>query len=155
VDDKLNHTLEFNSHCEPMDVLDDEDWNSNVKYLESDLFSMIYFLSEIEPKKKQATPFFNNLFSNAKAGSLFLFLDNGHTYYYEWFDQLIAGHGIEVLKSPQEYTYIHDLDEQKSDYFQSVSGLKRARAFWVVFFRKFTGDRTISHTTARRLRFPA
>lgn len=115
VDDKLDLPMEFNSHCEPMDVLVEADWGSNSKYLQSDLFSMVYFLSEIETKKKEATPFFENLFTNARAGSFFLFLDNGHTYYYEWFDQLIEGRGIDVLASAEERTQIYDLDEQKSD----------------------------------------
>lgn len=115
VDDKLDLPMEFNSHCEPMDVLDYNDWSSNSKYLQSDLFTMVYFLSEIETKKIGATPFLENLFTNAKSGSLFLFIDNGHRFYYEWFDQLIAKHGIDVLASAQGDTHIHDLDEEKTD----------------------------------------
>jgi putative SAM-dependent methyltransferase len=115
VDDKLDLPMEFNSHCEPMDVLDYEDWSSNSKYLESDLFSMIYFLSEIFKKKEAATPFFENLFTNAKSGSLFLFLDNNHIDHYGWFDELIAGHRIEVLKSAQGPDRIHDWGEEKTD----------------------------------------
>jgi hypothetical protein len=113
--DKVGSTINIQTHCESMDVLDSDDWGSNVKYLQSDLFTMIYFLSEIEAKRAEAEPFFHNLFDKAKPGAFFLFIDNKHTKYYGWFDELIEGHSFEVIKSYTENMRIDDLKEQKVD----------------------------------------
>jgi hypothetical protein len=115
IHEKLNLPMDINSRCSPMDVLNQKDWRSNTKYLNSDLFSMVYFLSEIEKKKQEATPFFDNLFAKAQVGSLFLFIDNRNAKYYGWFDQLISRHSIQVLTSYQGSMKIWDRAEEKQD----------------------------------------
>jgi hypothetical protein len=76
VDEKLSTQLQINTFCQTFDVTKRPSWENNSKYLSSDLFTMIYFLSEVYSLRQDAEPFFLNMFQSAKRGALFLFLDN-------------------------------------------------------------------------------
>jgi hypothetical protein len=69
-----------------MDVTDSSSWASYEKYLRADLFTLSYFLSEVYKIRARAEPFFSHCFSQMKAGSVVLFIDNNHSQFYGWFD---------------------------------------------------------------------
>ncbi len=72
---------------------------SHNKVLEADLFTLIYFMSEVHRQADQAQPFFDRLFAKAKPGAMILFVDNNTSKFYGWFDELAASHGMDVLES--------------------------------------------------------
>jgi len=76
VDEKLRSHLRIATSFVPFDVTDPKTWATYQKFLSSDLFTMIYFMSEINSLREEAEPFFTNLFEKAKSGSLILYVDN-------------------------------------------------------------------------------
>ncbi len=115
VDDKLITRLNINTFCQPFDVTDPSSWGSSSKYLASDLFTMIYFLSEVYSMKATAEPFFINMFENAKPGAIFLFLDNNSPVFFEWFDHMVSRTRMTTLLTFNGRMVIRDYAEQKHD----------------------------------------
>lgn len=111
VDDKLG--LPISNVFQTFDVTDSETWKHYDKFLSADLFTMIFFMSEIYLLRAKAAPFFTHLFKNAKQGSLLLYVDNRNAKFYGWFDSLVSAHGWKVLMSDQEWLKIEDLSEDK------------------------------------------
>jgi hypothetical protein len=111
VDDKLG--LPISNVFQNFDVTDPKTWKPYDKYLSADLFTMIFFMSEIDSLRAQAEPFFAHLFNNAKQGALLLYVDNRTAQFYNWFDSLMSAHGWKVLESGQERLTIEDLSERK------------------------------------------
>jgi len=56
-----------------MDVTDSTTWSSYEDYLQADLFTLSFFMSEVWRIKSKAEPFFSHCFSNAKSGAYFPF----------------------------------------------------------------------------------
>jgi len=107
----------------PLDVTKRDDWEPHIKYFQSDLFTMIYFMSEVFSLRDSAEEYFAYLFNQAKIGSLFLFIDNNSSEFYTWFDQLAEHHKIDILSSNETKMTV-PLDEEKSDlgkYFDKFS----------------------------------
>ncbi len=96
------------------DVCDKATWGNYSEYLDSDIFTMIYFMSEVFKIKNQAEPFFQNFFAKAKIGSLFLYVDNNSPDFYNWFDRLAKENSLVTIKSKSENIQI-SIDEQKID----------------------------------------
>lgn len=99
VDDKIDPEFRISTSYLPLNVTDPDDWKAHNKYFQSDLFTMIYFMSEIYSLKDLANEYFANLFSQAKRGSLFLFVDNNNPKFYGWFDELANKHSINTINS--------------------------------------------------------
>jgi hypothetical protein len=124
VDDKVED-LDFriSTSYMPLDVTKRDDWESHRKYFQSDLFTMIYFMSEVFSLRDSADEYFAHLFNQAKIGSLFLFIDNNNSEFYNWFDQLAANHKIDILSSDETNMNV-PIEEEKSDlgkYFDKFS----------------------------------
>lgn len=115
VDEKLSTEIQIRTFCQTFDVTLKSSWENNSKYLSSDLFTMIYFLSEVYSLKEEAEPFFLNMFENAKSGALFLFLDNNSPAFYSWFDDMVTRSPVDVLRKFEGNIGISDYSEEKSD----------------------------------------
>jgi len=113
--EKLNPNIQFTNIFQTFDVVDSRTWATTARYLNSDLFIMSYFMSEIDSLRVGAEPFFAHLFGNAKAGSLFLYIDNNSSHFYNWFDSLASAHHLEVLRSGEGRMGITDYSEEKTD----------------------------------------
>ena len=127
VDDKVED-LDFriSTSYMPLDVTKRDDWKSYTKYFQSDLFTMIYFMSEVFSLRDSADEYFAHLFNQAKIGSLFLFIDNNSSEFYTWFDQLAGNHKIDILSSNETKMKV-PFHEEKSDlgkYFAKFSSPK-------------------------------
>ena len=127
VDDKVED-LEFriSTSYMPLDVTKRDDWKSYIKYFQSDLFTMIYFMSEVFSLQDSANEYFANLFTQAKTGSLFLFIDNNDSQFYNWFDRLAENPKIDILSSNETKMTV-PFDEEKLDlgkYFAKFSSPK-------------------------------
>lgn len=114
VEDKFKHEFSISTSYLTFDVTDSDDWSINSKYFQSDLFTMIYFMSEIVTLREKANEYFINLFNKAKSGSLFLFVDNNDPEFYDWFDELAETHNIEIIKSQEERITVPS-EEEKLD----------------------------------------
>jgi len=126
VDEKLN--LPISNVFQTFDVTKPETWKHYDKFLSADLFTMIYFISEIDSLRKQAEPFFTHLFQNAKKGALLLYVDNRTAQFYKWFDSLISAHGWKVLASDEESLKIEDIGEEKTDLEPYYSKFSKSQA---------------------------
>lgn len=84
-----------------LDVTASDTWTSYRKFLQADLFTLSYFLSEVWSFRDEAEPFFDHCFGKAKAGALFLFIDNNDDkgVFPGWFEDLAKRHGVEVIVS--------------------------------------------------------
>jgi len=121
------------SHFQQLDVTDAESWEKQRKYLKADLFTFVYFISEIIALGDKAEPFFEHLFSTAKPGALFLFIDNqdaGRNRFVDWFSGLALRRGLEEV-----YTQTHDArlpgSEEKHDlepYLRRLGGSPKLTA---------------------------
>jgi hypothetical protein len=63
----------------------------------AEIYTMIYIMSELYANKSKASLFFYDLLEKMKPGSLILFIDNGHSNYYGWFDELLFYYDFEFL----------------------------------------------------------
>lgn len=122
VDDKLDDAgFNVSTVVFPLDVTKQDTWATSYNYLESDLFTMIYFLSEVYVLRDDADAFFSNLFAKAKAGSYFLFADNKHSEFSRHFDSLIESQTDMQLISSARDNIKMDWSEQKDklgDYYK-------------------------------------
>jgi hypothetical protein len=114
VDDKLSAPFRVSTFFQSFDVAEPTTWGQHIKFLNADLFTMVYFMSEIYRVKDKAEPFFINLFSKSKQGALFLYVDNDNSTFSDWFDALIRQHALKVLASNSTRLGV-DWDEEKRD----------------------------------------
>ncbi|AUX31907.1 MULTISPECIES: hypothetical protein [Sorangium] len=94
---KLKTGLNINTAYIPHDALDPKTWERSRKLLRADLFTMIYFVSEIYAFRDRAQPYFEHIFASAKPGAMFLFIDNNSDMFVDWFDGMASRAGMEVL----------------------------------------------------------
>ena len=58
--------------------------------------------------------YYNTLFSSARRGSHFLFIDNRNRDFYGWFDDLAKTNGLTIIEA-NECTHKMDPSEEKQD----------------------------------------
>jgi|JI10StandDraft_1071094.scaffolds.fasta_scaffold103250_4 SAM-dependent methyltransferase len=115
----------ISTHFQALDIADENTWRHQTRYLEADLFTFIYFISEVYKRTFETERYLNNIFSAAKPGALFLFIDNDKPFYCEPFDAVARKH-LEYLCGGSE-RYVADASEQKTDldpYFTTFSGYR-------------------------------
>ncbi len=81
----------------PQEVCDKK-WQQQSKYLSSDLFTLVYFVSELYSRRSEAEPYFDNVLKKARSGAYFVFVDNDHSLFTDWFDDLTNKNGLQQLK---------------------------------------------------------
>ena len=94
------------------DVTIPDTYEIHRKCLKADLFTVIYFVSEVYRQRQEARAFFDNLFSSAESGSLLLFVDNARSEFYGWFDDVARKHGMAAIASQLAQATI-GVDEDK------------------------------------------
>lgn len=102
------------THFQALDVTKPGTWFTQRKHLAADLFTFIYFVSEVFRAKDAARDYFAQLMTRAKSGSLFLFVDNDRPSFYGWFDELAQEHSLVTLYGASEITKM-PTDEEKRD----------------------------------------
>ena len=126
VDQVTGPDLNSSTNFRTLDVCEPENWRKQRKFLQADLFTFIYFFSELYSQKDKATEFFDYLFSGAKQGARFLFIDFRDSNLSDWFDGLCKKHGIEIVESGVKSFQV-DYDEEKrdlADYFKKFDNPK-------------------------------
>ncbi|MBN1960720.1 MAG: hypothetical protein JW841_07215 [Deltaproteobacteria bacterium] len=114
VDKKVDSKLCLSVNFMPLDVTERNTWLPYKKYLQADLFTLVYFISELYRFRNQCTDYFNYLFSEAKSNSYMLFIDNNSANFYNWFDSLTQNYDWEVLEK-DECNIQLDTDKEKTD----------------------------------------
>ena len=114
VDNKLETQLRISTVFQRFDVCDETTWSYHSKYLNSDIFTMSYFMSEVFKIKNEADSFFKNFFAKAKEDSVFLYIDNNSPDFYGWFDKLAEKNSLAIIKSTTKNISMSG-DEQKTD----------------------------------------
>jgi SAM-dependent methyltransferase len=97
-----------------MDVTQQDTWESYNDYLDADLFTLSYFVSEVWRFRSEAEPFFDHCLSKAKPGSHVLFIDNYASPFYGWFDEMVARQGFQTIAGGRE-TFAFSNEEEKRD----------------------------------------
>jgi hypothetical protein len=102
--------VQLNTICAPHDALDPKTWRER-KSLRADLFTMVYFMSELYAHHDEAEAYFEHVLAGAQPGALLLFIDNNDASFFGWFDDLVEKHGFEVL-AHEEGRQVMPPDEQ-------------------------------------------
>jgi thiol-disulfide isomerase/thioredoxin len=114
VGDKLATSLPTNVNFLPFDVTDKKSWEPHRKYLNSDLFTLIYFVSETFAFREKAAPYYADLFDHAAKGAYFLYIDNDASSFSDWFDGLWKGRGIKLIEG-KSVRITTDPQEERTD----------------------------------------
>lgn len=88
IGDALSNDISVNVNFQPLDVTKPSTWVSQKKFLDADLFTLSYFASEVMAFDQTGivTSFWKMLFDSAKPGSRFIYVDNGHADFNDYFD---------------------------------------------------------------------
>lgn len=128
----------FPSFCQ-MDATDQATYCGYRKFLDADLFTFVYFLSELWTIRREAGPFFDHVFSGAKPGSLFLYIDNHDSEFTGWFDGLAKRNGVNFLRHDEGEEMCLGHEEEKRDlgvYYDKFKFPKRSSTVDVRVGRK-------------------
>jgi len=99
VDEKVEMELNLGTNYSQFDVTEPGTWEAYDHFLGSDLFIMLYFMSELWGVKDAAHEFFEYVFTKSESGSLFLYIDNMDSDFAGWFEELVNGCGLELVYS--------------------------------------------------------
>jgi hypothetical protein len=108
--DSLGTELQLSTNFQPLDVTKPESWAQQTKFLEADLFTLSYFVSEVKSLDREGvvTKFWQQLFKKSKSGALFLYDDNGNDDFNSYFDKQWKDAGLidpitenDISMSPQ------------------------------------------------------
>jgi hypothetical protein len=125
VDEKLSTSLQTNVNFQPFDVTDEKSWKPHRKYLNSDLFTLIYFASETHSLRDKAAKYYEDLFENAASKAYFLYIDNNASCFSNWFDGMWKGK-VKLIDG-NEGRMTTDFGEEKKDlgeYYQKFGDPK-------------------------------
>ena len=118
LDDSLGIVgLRLHANFQSLDVTSPESWTSQQKFLQADLFTMSFFVSEVSSLDVNGavTKFWSKLFREAKSGALFLYDDNGHADFNDHFDAQWKSAGLECIISGDNSAWTPRFSEQSSD----------------------------------------
>ncbi|MBL8812120.1 MAG: hypothetical protein JNM43_18295 [Planctomycetaceae bacterium] len=114
VDDKLRSTLRISTVFFPFDVTEADNWGRFSKHFSADLFTLIYFMSEVYAKRDLAEDYFSTLMSRMKDGAVLLYVDNNDSRFQDWFDRLARDNGLRIVSSNGGWETL-PWDEDKDD----------------------------------------
>lgn len=109
-------SIQLHTAFQQMDVLK-PDWTSQRKFLDADVFTLSYFVSEIYALDVGGlvTQFLQRLFKEAKPGAIFLYDDNGSDTFNNYFDQQWQTAGLQIIAQETNTRWYPRSSEQKSE----------------------------------------
>ncbi|MEW6303418.1 MAG: hypothetical protein AB1705_08110 [Verrucomicrobiota bacterium] len=114
VDAKAGGKIQLKTFFQTFDVTEPSTYQFYVKHFASDIFTLVYFMSEVYALRGKAKPYFDALFGKAKKDALFIFIDNNHGDFTGWFDSLAAKHGVAIREQKADVLKL-PWAEEKSD----------------------------------------
>jgi hypothetical protein len=117
LDESFGLPLPLNTNFQPLDVTNLDSWKFQQKFLQADLFTMSYFVSEVchLDTNGDVSKFWGKLFQGAKPGALFVYIDNGHEDFNSYFDAQWQAAGLTCLICEDNTRWIPRYSEQSSD----------------------------------------
>ena len=118
---EVKHSLKLDinvdSNFMPFDVTAPSSWQSQKNFLKADLFTLSYFVSEVKSldTNGQVSKFWSTLFQDAKIGALFVYIDNGHSDFTDYFDNHWEAESIECLIRSDNTRFTPRSSEQASE----------------------------------------
>lgn len=88
VDNKVKSTFRISTSYQPINVADPTSWRLFRKHFIADLFTLIYFISEVFAVRDKAKEYFVELMTQMKPGAVLLYVDNNDSRFTDWFDGL-------------------------------------------------------------------
>jgi hypothetical protein len=123
----------------PMDVTDANSYEKLKRPFKSDIFTMLYFLSEIYMYKKAVTRFLELCFERMKQNALLVVLDFQNSELESWIDECATSGGLEILLERNDYRIYMDPIEEKDAlkrYMDKFGAPKLQAQVFVRIFRK-------------------
>ncbi|WP_309091979.1 hypothetical protein [Phenylobacterium sp.] len=116
-DESLESDVNLSPIFQKLDVSNFDSWQSQKKFLQADLFTMSYFVSEVMSQDGggDVSAFWLKLFEEAKPGALFLYIDNGADLFNEYIDTLASKGGLKTLMSKNNRRFTPSFTEQASE----------------------------------------
>ncbi len=121
-----------------LDVVDAEAWTKYPELIDSNLFTMSFFISELYSRRQRTEGFLIDLFKKSKRSSMFLFIDNSSHYSREWFDRLVKMHNqqgvygkLQLIKKSEGHGFQLENGEQAKDlepYISKFVSSKRGKS---------------------------
>lgn len=117
LDESLQAKVDVNVNFQPLDVTEPESWAHQRKFLQADLFTLIFFASEVHSLDGNGvvSDFWRSVLEAAKSGAIFVFIDNGHTRFTDSFDALCNEYRLERIYGHDGVRYTPRFDEQASE----------------------------------------
>lgn len=116
-DESLESGVTLSPVFQKLDVSNLKSWQSQKKFLQADIFTMSYFVSEVisQDANGDVSAFWLRLFQEAKPGAIFVYVDNGHDAFNEYIDKLAAEAGLEKLFGEDNRRFTPSFTEQASE----------------------------------------
>lgn len=126
VDDKINAPFRMSTSYQPIDVADPNSWHTFRKHFQADFLTLIYFLSEVYALRGQATDYFKALLNGMRPGAVLLYVDNNDSRFTNWFDQMVAAAGLQVLvaSTANELLPMHEEKRDLQPYYDKFGDPK-------------------------------
>lgn len=129
LDESFDVGVRLHANFQSLDVTNSESWKFQQKFMQADLFTLSYFVSEVRSLDKdgKVTEFWKMLFEGAKPGALFVYDDNGNKDFNSYFDSQWSGMGLKCLISEDNVTWTPRYSEQASklgEYRKKFDGLQ-------------------------------
>jgi hypothetical protein len=117
LDESLSMDIHLNTNFQPLDVTNPESWRLQRKFLQADLFTMSYFVSEVFSLDRNGVvaDFWAEVFRSARPGALFLYIDNGHSDFDDYYAQQCDAAGLVQVIGSSDVRLIPRYSEQASD----------------------------------------
>ncbi len=134
LDDSFDLGVQLNANFQPLDVTRPDSWQFQQKFLQADLFTMSYFVSEVHALDANGvvSSFWQKLFAGAKPGALFLYDDNGHEDFNTYFDAQCNAAGLHGLLAEDNVRWRPRYSEQASElgeYLQKFGQQPKLQAY--------------------------
>lgn len=117
LDERLKTDVAVNTNFQPLDVANPLSWRLQKKFLHADLFTMSYFVSEVAYLDSEGvvSKFWTQLFTEAKPGAFFLYIDNGSEKFNQYIDKISKGVNLAKIMGANNVRFIPRFSEQASE----------------------------------------
>jgi len=135
LDATVSQDLHTSRNYMPMDVTVPASYQPFVKPFKANVFTMLYFLSEIYKYRASVNNFFDVCFSKMNAGAILVVLDFHDSNLEQWIDGCASKHDLETLMAMDDYGVTMTSGEEKSviKKYMDKFGYPKLKA--QVFFR--------------------
>ncbi|MCI2261474.1 hypothetical protein [Xanthomonas indica] len=115
LDDAFELPFRLSTNFQRIDVAQPGSWVDQRKFLDADIFTISYFVSEVMSLDQTGavTDFWKTVFANAKSGALFCYIDNGADVFNDYFDNIWKASGLQPVITHDNVRMLPRYDEEK------------------------------------------